>query len=511
MPVEPDESELESAALNHRAFRMLVLSIEASDGILNLLIAICDDRNLRDQLIQDYEAELRSQNIRPYRVRLEAQQPSLRQTLAQLVESEPALQQGDRAVITVLGADNLVGIRLNQDKSEQERFFFSLQWTREALREFKFPIVLWLSDAIATRLSRQAPDFWSWRGGVFEFTGQAIPAAPPAALQMAQLQMPQPEPVGSLPLADLQQQVAALEEQDARSPLLITLYRSLGDAYKRQYRYHEALEQYEKSLLLAQSLKDLQGQAGALNQIGVVYEELARYQQAIELYQHSLNLVREIGDRQGEANVLGNLGNAYDWLGRYQQAIELYQQSLSIAHEIGDRRGEANALGSLGNTYRSLEQYQSAIEFYQQSLSIAREIGDRQGEAVSLGNLGNAYNLLGQYQQAIEVYQESLSIKREISDRRGEAVSLGNLGNMYWSLEQYQSAIDLHQQQLAIAREIGDQRLEATALYNLGDALIKLEQNEKAIDLLKESRLLSQMMNLAHEVEECDAAIRKLE
>jgi tetratricopeptide (TPR) repeat protein len=463
---------------NWRSYQKLMVSIEASDGILNLLIAICDDRNLRDQLIQDYEAELRSQNILPYRIRLEAQQPSLRQTLAQLVESEPALQQGvgeavsteNRAVITVLGADNLVGVRLNQDKSEQERFFFSLQWTREALREFKFPIVLWLSDAIATRLSRQAPDFWSWRGGVFEFVGQMAiaPAAPPAMPQMAQ---PQPKPVGSLPLADLQQQVAALEEQDARSPLLITLYRSLGDAYERQYRYHEALEQYEKSLLLAQSLKDLQGKADTLNQIGIVYDTLDRYQQAIELYQQSLSIRREIGDQQGEAILLGNLGVAYRSLGQYSQAIEFHQQSLNIAREIGDRQGEANSLGNLGIAYSSLGQYSQAIEFHQQSLNIAREIGDRRREANSLGNLGIAYSSLGQYSQAIELYQQSLIIKREIGDQRGEANSL----------------------------------------YNLGNTFVKLGQNEKASDLFKEARQLYQAMNLDHEVETCDAPIRNLE
>ena len=361
---------------NWRSYQKLMVTIEASDGILNLLLAICDDRNLRDQLIQDYEAELRSQNIRPYRVRLEAKQPSLRQTLAQLVESEPALQQGvgeavsteNRAVITVLGADNLVGIRLNQDKSEQERFFFSLQWTREALREFKFPIVLWLSDAIATRLSRQAPDFWSWRGGVFEFASmfQSVsPAEPTMLRQSAEL-----ADAGALPLESLQQQVAELERQDARSPLLITLYRSLGDAYKQQYRYHEALEQYEKSLLLAQNRKDRQGQAAVLNQIGLTYYNLARYQKAIEFYQQSLSIARKIGDRQGEAISLGNLGIAYDSLGQYSQAIEFHQQSLSIAREIGDRRGEASSLGGLGNAYHFLGQYSQAIEFHQQSLSI---------------------------------------------------------------------------------------------------------------------------------------------
>jgi hypothetical protein len=70
----------------------------------------------------------------------------------------------------VLGADELLGLRLNQDKSALEKFFFSLQWTRESLRGFPLPLVLWLTPWIAAALANQAPDFWSWRGGVFEFS-----------------------------------------------------------------------------------------------------------------------------------------------------------------------------------------------------------------------------------------------------------------------------------------------------------------------------------------------------
>jgi len=45
-------------------------------------------------------------------------------------------------MLTVLGADELLGIRLNEPKSAQEQFFFSVQWTREGLRDFTFPIVV---------------------------------------------------------------------------------------------------------------------------------------------------------------------------------------------------------------------------------------------------------------------------------------------------------------------------------------------------------------------------------
>ncbi|MGH8002554.1 MAG: hypothetical protein ACREPR_24765 [Brasilonema sp.] len=160
-------------AENQRNYLKLIVALEASQGILNLLIAVCDDRNLRETLIKQYETELRQQDFLTYRVRVRNQDPSLRYALAQLVEQEPDLQQEKPAVITVLGVDELLSVKLDAPKSEQERFFGYLQWTREALRQFRFPIVLWITEPILVRLAERAPDFWSWRGGVFWFSRES--------------------------------------------------------------------------------------------------------------------------------------------------------------------------------------------------------------------------------------------------------------------------------------------------------------------------------------------------
>ncbi|MEY3299380.1 MAG: hypothetical protein RLZZ597_2640, partial [Cyanobacteriota bacterium] len=161
-------SALDLSPLNRRAYRKLLLAMTLEAQRLELLLAITDDRNLQDQIITAYEAELKAQGITPLRVRLDPKRPSLRAALQDLTDQTPALQTGEPVVVTVLNAGELLGVRLKDEKSEQEKFFFSLQWTREALQAFAFPIVLWLPDAIATRLAQQAPDFWSWRGGVFE-------------------------------------------------------------------------------------------------------------------------------------------------------------------------------------------------------------------------------------------------------------------------------------------------------------------------------------------------------
>lgn len=125
-------------AENQRNYLKLIVALEASQGILNLLIGVCDDSNLREKIIRQYETEL-EQEFLSYRIQVRPQDPSLRYALAQLVKNEPQLQQGQSAIITVLGIDGLLSINLDALKSEQDRFFGYLQWTREALQEFTFP------------------------------------------------------------------------------------------------------------------------------------------------------------------------------------------------------------------------------------------------------------------------------------------------------------------------------------------------------------------------------------
>ncbi len=424
--------------LNEREYRKLLLSLTLNAQRLDLLIAITDDRNLQEQILNAYEADLKAQGIAPLRARLDPKRPSLRATLEELAAQTPALQNGEPAVVTVLNAGELLGVRLDDEKSEQEKFFFSLQWTREALREFAFPIVLWLPDAVATRLAQQAPDFWSWRGGVFEFVAEArVPAVGREMLAMPMRDVTEPREKSSVAIADLQQQIAQLEQTAPESPLLITLYNNLGKAYSGQYEYKQALELYEKARALAKSKSDPAGEASALLNLGDGLNSCGRPFQALDYYQQALEKYRKLGNYQGEADTLRRSGNAYYFLGQYLQAIEYYQQSLAMTQEVGNRTGEANSLGDLGNAHYFLGQYLQAIEYHQQSLEIAREIGDRQGEGDSLGNLGLAYHALGQYLQAIEYHQQSLVIAREIGDRQGEVANLCNLGNVYEALGQH--------------------------------------------------------------------------
>jgi tetratricopeptide (TPR) repeat protein len=548
---------------NEREYEGLIVSLEANQERLNILICVCDQEKLREEIIDRYSKELEPV-IPCYRIDLDQKEPSLRAAIASLVSRKPELLQSKNAVITTTGVEKLHSIEWQQEKSELDKFFGYLQWTREGLREFPYSIVLWVTSTVEVNLRKKSPDFWSWRKGVFRFISppsnflpcqeflpilqsfdeitidKDIPfiskedllelieqievnkgnKEPRLASLYASLAKIYNHRLSNLPLSDYrQEQQLAIEYYQKAIDLqkelnleldLVASLNSLADIYYSRGEYQKAIEFYQQSLAITREIGDRGGEGYSYGNLGNVYYSLGEYQKAIEFYQQSLAITREIGNRGGEGNSYMGLGNVYKSLGEYQKAIEFYQQSLAITREIGDRGGEGSSYGNLGNVYYSLGEYQKAIEFHQQSLAITREIGDRGGEANSYNNLGAVYDSLGEYQKAIEFHQQSLAITREIGDRGGEASSYNNLGAVYYSLGEYQKAIEFYQQSLAIKREIGDRGGEASSWFNLGLTYYKLKRIAEAKEAYLQSRELYQALGLAAGVQKCDNKIRQL-
>ena len=505
---------------NEEIYDQLISLIENSQGRLAPIIVSCDDSALRQRIIMRYETEARQAKIRPYRIVL-GQEPSMRAGLEALKQQETHLQQGGAAVFTVTGADLLLRVTIDpqEEQSELDKFFGYLQWTREGLREFRYPIVLWVTQRILREMSRRAPDFWSWRKAVLRFVDESPQLAkfPIAVNPPSQTTQDKPEAENLPLLAELQAEIATLTAKKPDAPGLATLYDRLGQVYAQRINQGIAQnleqEQEQTSAAFQQAISRYQIQNNrsaegvAVTGLGNFFFTQSLYPEAIACHEKSLEIAREIGYRRGESAALNNLGGVYYVLEQYTQAIDFHQQSLEIDREIGDRDGEGGSLCNLGNSYKDLGQYERAIEFYQQALEVQREVKNRNFESNSLEGLGNAYYSLGQYQQAIDFYQQSLEIRREIGDRHGEADSLIGLGNTYHCLGQYQRAIDFYQPALEIKREIGDRHGEANTLFGIARVFVKLGQSWESLQHYQQAKQIYQSLGLDHWVEECATAI----
>ena len=500
---------------NEATYDSLMSLIENNQDRLALILVACDDLRLRQQIIDRYEIEASQAKIKSFRIVL-GTEPSLRAGLAEL-----KLNEGSAAVVTVTGAEWLLRVKMREEdeQSDLDKFFGYLQWTREGLREFQCPIVLWVTHHILQEINLKSPDFWSWRKAVLKFASEDGEASKIRDNnQYSRTIQTQINENALPPLQELLSEIQQLESTAPESANLATLYQKLGQIYEMRIanrkssnleeERQQAIHAFQHAINRFQALDDVSDLIDVLIRFGNFLASQSRYENALELFYQALQLASEIGDREKEALSRINCGYIYNLSGQYQKALNFYQQSLQIAHDTSDREREAISLLGSGNAYYNSGRYQSAIDFYQQSLQITREVNAHRDEACILGNLGNVYYKLGQYQRAIDFDQQSLEIKRDLNDRAGEAASLNSLGNAYYSLGQYQRAIDFYRQSLKINREIGNRHEEAIALFNEAIALAKYESRRfEAITVLKQAREIYAELQLEHEVETCDSEI----
>jgi len=378
-------SEPSPEAQNQDTYDDLLTAIETSDDRLSLLIAVCDDPRQRQEIMQQYETEL-SASHRAYRVSMARPDPSLKLALQELMATESALQPGEPAVITVLGIEQLSFLGWHAEKSQQDVFFGYLQWTREALREFRFPIVIWVTYQILNRLSRQSPDFWGWRKGVFRFvsrTRSAIPAAEFSAISDLEIDSKITDET-LLPLADLEVLIQQTAAQNPKSPLLASLYNQLGQVYRNRLNQGEsadypaeqakAIQYFQKAIQLLEELEQPLDLATSLNNLALLYRSQGRYSEAEPLYLQALDVTRrQLGEEHPDtATRLNNLASLYDSQGRYSEAEPLYLQALDVTRRLlgEEHPSTATKLNNLASLYRSQGRYSEAEPLYLEALSI---------------------------------------------------------------------------------------------------------------------------------------------
>ncbi|WP_138498506.1 tetratricopeptide repeat protein [Nostoc sp. PA-18-2419] len=481
-----DEDFLDDEGENQDAYDDLIVSIEAQTQGLNLLIAVCDDPNFRDEIIARYEVELQP-NFRAYRVILARPEPSLKAALNQLVEQQEYLRQRQPTVISVTGAEQLYFLRLGNEQSEQEKFFGYLQWTREGLRDFPFAIVLWVTNQILINLIKKAPDFWSWRNGVFRFTSKKTNAVAGKELEPIRFVFRDTELAStdtnennyfSLPIQDLQRLIENIQQQrGTKDPSLATLYSRLGDIYRSRLERGESQNYQEEQEL------------------------------AIKYWRQAIELQNELGLQTDLAANLNNLAGLYRVTGRYTEAEPLYQQALQLIKcLLGENHPAfATSLNNLAGIYKSTGQYNKAELLYQQALELRKRLlGENHADVVaSLNNLALLYDEQGRYDRAEPLYLQALELAKSLLDENHPSLALilNNLALLYYHQGRYSEAEPLSQQAIELDKQfLGEENSDvATDLHNLG--LIYRAQgryNEAESLFLQSLELKQRVLQKAH-------------
>jgi tetratricopeptide (TPR) repeat protein len=119
--------------------------------------------------------------------------------------------------------------------------------------------------------------------------------------------------------------------------------------------------------------------ASALRSLGDVYRDQRRWEEAIACYQECLPVFDDLGAVWWIAATHRALGNSYRAQERWEEAFENYQKSIRIFREFGDQRWQAKAIASFGVSLAQKGDRDKAILEWRKALTILDGLDDRLG------------------------------------------------------------------------------------------------------------------------------------
>ncbi len=207
----------------------------------------------------------------------------------------------------------------------------------------------------------------------------------------------------------------------------VDLLNSLSREY-RNVSYKSALGYSSQAYDLAAELNYFEGMSDAANRTGNIYFFLRDTTRALEQYRKSLELAQAIGSEKRKGIIYHNLGVLYSNLNEFETAIQYYKQGLEAKIKDGDKALMSSSLSNLGWALFRSGEYTKAIEYYKQFTKLREELNDSLTMADGYRNIGVTFLKMGDYNKSVSNLQKAYNIYETISDSLGMIQSFFNIG-----------------------------------------------------------------------------------
>lgn len=162
------------------------------------------------------------------------------------------------------------------------------------------------------------------------------------------------------------------------------------------------------------------------NNLAYMVEQQGDILMALDYYDRSLHLNDSLGNRNAKANCLNNIGFIFFRQNEHTKAKSYYQQSIDIRLKLKDSSGLAQVYNNMGLLHRSIDDYDEALTYYGKSLDLRRALGQLDAVANSLNNIGFVFFSKGEHKNALINFWESIALHRISKSVSGESASLLN-------------------------------------------------------------------------------------
>lgn len=319
------------------------------------------------------------------------------------------------------------------------------------------PVVCWLRQGTVKSFAETAPDLWSWRAAVHDFSAQPSPAG----AGMAEMMVP------------------FTDEFDNRSLAQRTL---------RLREIQQYLQEHP-----AQDAQQLQLSGLLMREIGNIHIGMGELDEALRLYREQLLPIYEkLGDKRKLAYIKGNFVTILCSRNQFDEALRIAEtEILPIFEQTNDLHNLAQTYGTIADIMHARQDFNNTLAILQEKvLPIFKNLGDARACAITKIRIADSLTALGDTDAALLIYrEEALPFFEKIGDSLEKTTTLGRIAYIQQLRGEFDEALRTYRKVLPIAEKLGNVHSRATTFNNM--ALIFQARGEagEALRILREDVL----------------------
>ena len=187
----------------------------------------------------------------------------------------------------------------------------------------------------------------------------------------------------------------------------------LGNAYKGNQQFNEAIASYQQSMDIAKAQKNKSFERITYNLVGEVQALNKQFDEAIASYQAGLKLALNDNER---ADAFERIASIYNQQQKHNKAIE-YQLKATLAYtHYGDLDAQANAGLELGRIYMDAGELEQAEKSINKMLKLAVDNGGAYWEVKSDLYLAKVKMASHQSNDAKRLLESAQKLNKEVGD-----------------------------------------------------------------------------------------------
>lgn len=234
--------------------------------------------------------------------------------------------------------------------------------------------------------------------------------------------------------------ISNLEIIGAPPQHLAEIYNVLGVVYHRMSDYEKAAHFFNRSLAIAEKLKNTVHIGHYLNNLGNVFQNQGHFDKAILYFKRALDVFETLNNEPGIARCNQNMANTYNAQKQYERGLTHLARALARLRSLGDEVSMASAYNSLGVSLLNLGKYAAAKRMLNRALRIF-ESHQRVSEKVAIfNNLGKIAVLQNDWPPAINYFQQAVRLNRSNTNKQWLVNSCEGLAEAYQKLGRYRRA-----------------------------------------------------------------------